>query len=121
MNILIVDDSAMMRGIIKQAISDNTPNFEVNFEEAADGEQALLCIKSKKIDLVFVDWNMPVLDGLGFVRKVRGEGNRVPIIMITSVTLEDKISEAVSAGVNSYIEKPIKGNHLWEQIKEFVK
>ncbi len=73
------------------------------------------------VDLIFLDWNMPVLDGLSFVTKIRASGNSTPIVMITSVTDEDRILEAGRAGVNSYIEKPIRGNDLWEQVKEFIK
>ena len=63
---------------------------------------------------------MPVLDGLSFVKRVRSDGIGTPIVMITSVTDEDKILEAGKAGVNTYIEKPVRGNQLWEQIKEFI-
>ncbi|MCB1193099.1 MAG: response regulator [Leptospiraceae bacterium] len=121
MNILVVDDSEMMRGIIKQSIEDNVSGIKLEFYEAENGQIALDTLNSKKIDLVFLDWNMPVLDGLSFVNDVRGRGIKTPIIMITSVTDEDKILEAGMAGVNTYIEKPVKGNKLWEQIKDFVK
>ncbi|MBI3394982.1 MAG: response regulator [Spirochaetia bacterium] len=121
MKILIVDDSQMMRGIVRQAIEDNVKNIQLDIFDAANGQEALDRMKSDAIDLVFLDWNMPVLDGLAFVTKVRGDGLTTPIVMITSVTDEEKILEAGKAGVNSYIEKPIRGNQLWEQVKEFVK
>ncbi|MDX1957009.1 MAG: response regulator [Leptospiraceae bacterium] len=120
MKILVVDDSEMMRGIILQAIKDNVPNLDIQFFEAGNGQEALDWMKKEKIDLVFLDWNMPVLDGLSFVKQVRGSGIRTPIAMITSVTDEDKIMEAGKAGVNTYIEKPVRGNRLWEQIQEFI-
>ena len=120
MNILLVDDSAAMRGIIRQAIKDNIVGRELNFFDAADGQQALDQIKNNEIDLIFLDWNMPVLDGLSFVKELRSSGNSTPIVMITSITDEDKILEAGKAGVNTYIEKPVRGNQLWEQIKEFI-
>ena len=120
MNILIVDDSEMMRGIILQAIKDNAPKLDLKFFEAGNGQEALDCIKKEIIDLIFLDWNMPILDGLSFVKQVRGNGIRTPIAMITSVTDEDKIMEAGKAGVNTYIEKPVRGNRLWEQIQEFI-
>ena len=120
MNILVVDDSAMMRGIIRQAIEDNITDLELSFFDASNGKEALEQLQSNEIDIVFLDWNMPVLDGLSFVKRVRSDGIGTPIVMITSVTDEDKILEAGKAGVNTYIEKPVRGNQLWEQIKEFI-
>ena len=120
MKILVVDDSEMMRGIVKQAIQDNAPNAQTEFLEASDGQEALNTIKNADVDLVLLDWNMPRLDGLSFVKQARGDGKTVPIIMITSVTDEDKILEAGKAGVNSYLEKPVRGVKLWEQIKEYI-
>ncbi len=120
MKLLIVDDSAMMRGIVKQAILDNKKGSNPEFVEAANGQEALDALKAHPIDIVFLDWNMPVLDGLSFVRDVRQRGIKTPIAMITSVTDENKILEAGKAGVNTYIEKPIRGTKLWEQVKEFL-
>lgn len=121
MNILVVDDSEMMRGIVKQAIEENAPSCGAKFFEAADGQEALESVRKNSIDLVLLDWNMPRLDGLSFVKQVRGDGINMPIIMITSITDQDKIMEAGKAGVNSYLEKPVRGVKLWEQIKEYVK
>ena len=122
MKILVVDDSEMMRGIVKQAIEDNAPgSTSPEFLEASNGQEALDIIQSKEVDLVLLDWNMPRLDGLTFVQTVRGEGNNTPIIMITSITDQDKIMEAGKAGVNSYLEKPVRGVKLWEQIKDYIK
>ena len=121
MNILVVDDSEMMRGIVKQAIEENAPTTATTFFEAADGQEALDAMRANSIDLVLLDWNMPRLDGLSFVKQTRGDGMNTPIIMITSITDQDKIMEAGKAGVNSYLEKPVRGIKLWEQIKEYVK
>ncbi|MEM7179737.1 MAG: response regulator [Spirochaetota bacterium] len=120
MKLLIVDDSEMMREIIKQTVETNIPGKEITFFEAENGQIALDILKNNTVELVFLDWSMPVLDGLTFVQDVRGRGIVTPIIMITSLTDEDKIMAAGMAGVNSYIEKPIKGGRLWEQIREFI-
>ena len=120
MRILVVDDSEMMRGIVMGAIQENAPNTGHEFFEAADGQEALELLNSKTIDLVLLDWNMPRLDGLAFVKQVREDGYKSPIIMITAVTDQDKILEAGSAGVNSYLEKPVRGPELWAQIKRYV-
>ncbi len=120
MKILIVDDSEMMRGVIRQALSDNLPDSNPEIDEAGDGAVALEKIRSASFDVVFLDWNMPVLDGLGFVTEVRKAGIHTPIVMISSVTDEEKILEAGRAGVNAYVEKPVRGVKLWEQVKEFL-
>ncbi len=120
MKILVVDDSEMMRGIVKQAIEENAPSSNPEFHEAGDGQEALDIIRANPVDLVLLDWNMPRLDGLSFVKAVRGDGVNIPIIMITSITDQDKIMEAGKAGVNSYLEKPVRGPKLWEQIKEYI-
>lgn len=121
MKILVVDDSAMMRGMIRKAIGDNSDGTFIIFMEAANGEDALKIMNREKMDLIFLDWNMPVLDGLSFTKKLRNEGNATPVVMVTSVTDEQSILEAVSSGVDAYVEKPIRGSVLWEQIKEFIK
>jgi len=120
MKLLIVDDSAMMRGIVIQAIQDNMQGSSPEYLEAVNGKEALDFLNNQDIRLVLLDWNMPVLDGLSFVKDVRGRGIKTPIVMITSVTDEDRILQAGKAGVNSYIEKPVRGSRLWDQIKEFL-
>lgn len=123
MEILIVDDSELMRTIVEQVITENLKEAaaKVHFFHAANGKDAMDICGQQKIDLIFLDWNMPVLDGVEFVREIRLNGNKVPIVMITSVTDSEKILQAAAAGVNSYVEKPIRGPALWDQIGMFFK
>lgn len=123
MQILIVDDSELMRTIVEQVIRENLGEAagKVGFFHAANGKDAMDIFQQQQIHLVFLDWNMPVLDGVGFVKEVRGGGNKVPIIMITSVTDSERILQAAAAGVNSYVEKPIRGPLLWDQISMFFR
>ncbi len=123
MQILIVDDSELMRTIVEQVIRENLRDSadKIQFHHAANGKDAMGIFQRGEISLVFLDWNMPVLDGVEFVREVRGSGYKVPIVMITSVTDSEKILQAAAAGVNSYVEKPIRGPQLWDQIAMFFR
>ena len=123
MQILIVDDSELMRTIVEQVIRENLREAaaKIRFYHAANGKDAMDIFQAEPVSLVFLDWNMPVLDGVEFVREIRGSGNKVPIVMITSVTDSEKILQAASAGVNSYVEKPIRGPQLWDQIAMFFR
>jgi len=123
MHLLIVDDSELMRTIVEQVIRENLKaNAEkITFWHAANGKDAMDIVQQQPINLIFLDWNMPVLDGVEFVREIRLNENKVPIIMITSVTDSERILQAAAAGVNSYIEKPIRGPQLWDQIGMFFR
>jgi two-component system chemotaxis response regulator CheY len=118
MNILVVDDSALMRGLVRRAIASFGPDGELLVHEAGNGEDALRAIERSAIDLVLLDWNMPVLDGLSFVKTVRARGVSTPIVMISAVTDPARIMEAAEAGVSDYIEKPVQVAELWERIQE---
>ena len=120
MKILVVDDSAMMRSVIKSTLASYGSGKQIEVVEAVNGQEALDKLTSESIDLVLLDWQMPVVDGLSFVKQVRGSGKDVPIVMVTSVTDKEKVLEAGKAGVNTYIEKPVRGSVLWENIQEFL-
>jgi two-component system chemotaxis response regulator CheY len=121
MRVLIVDDSALARSLIKRTIQENATSGGVDFVEAVNGEEALAAMRASSVDLVLVDWNMPVIDGLSFVKQVRALSMDLPIVMITAVSDEEKIHEACMAGVSEYLEKPIQGPELWSRIKGYVK
>ncbi len=121
MKILVVDDSTMMRSVIKSTLAQYGAGKNIEVVEAVNGQEALDRIGEGGIDLVLLDWQMPVVDGLTFVKQVRGAGNQVPIVMVTSVTDKQKVMEAGKAGINTYIEKPVRGSVLWENIQEFMK
>ena len=89
--------------------------------EAADGNEALQrCDES--IGLVITDWNMPVMNGLDFVRKLRGEPKtaQLPVLMVTTRGAADDILQAKEAGVTSYILKPFTPQVLKDKIDEVL-
>jgi two-component system chemotaxis response regulator CheY len=103
MRVLIIDDSKTMRNIVKSAIAPMKPTA---LEEAGDGQDALNKAAVFKPDLVLCDWNMPIMDGITFVRHYRAKGNRCPIVMVTTEAEKTRVIEAIKAGVNNYVVKP---------------
>jgi two-component system, chemotaxis family, chemotaxis protein CheY len=105
MKALVIDDSRATRRVISQYLREM--QFEVT--EAADGQQGLQVLQSnEQPDVVLVDWNMPVMNGLEFIKAVRTDkANRdLPMIMVTTETEMERMALAFLAGVNEYIMKP---------------
>jgi len=121
MKILIVDDSGVMRRIHKNTLKENKIPEEWLLE-AADGAEALMRAKENVINLFLVDWNMPKLDGLEFVKKIRAteKYKDTPIIMVTSEAAKYNVVQAINAGVTDYVVKPIQGSVLWNKISSYL-
>lgn len=104
--ILIVDDSAVMRSLLRSVVTAD-PGLEVA-GTAADGATALNCIDSMRPDLVLLDVEMPVMDGLATLRNMRRRGQRVPVVMCSSLTQRGaKVTlEALACGASDYVAKP---------------
>ncbi len=117
---LVVDDSRVMRNMIIQSLQ-RTEVAEFEYVEAEDGIDALAKFDPKLIDIIFVDINMPRMDGISFVSKVRAmkHGAEVPIIIITSEKTVGKMEAALDiAGANIYICKPFTVEELkWKVAK----
>jgi two-component system, chemotaxis family, chemotaxis protein CheY len=113
--VLIVDDSSTMRKIITRSLRQ--AGFEVDeIIEAGDGVEGLNAMNTNKVDLILSDINMPNMDGLEFVKSLRGTGCKVPIVMITTEGGEDVISEALASGANGSIRKPFTPEQLQEKL-----
>jgi two-component system chemotaxis response regulator CheY len=105
MNVLIVDDSRVIRKMIARIMK--TLGYETF--EAGNGLEGLVELaKIESVDLILVDWNMPEMNGLDFVKAVRanGENGNVPMIMVTTESEMSRMALAFMAGVNEYIMKP---------------
>ena len=105
--VLVVDDSKIMRNIVKNSFS--AMNIPCQFFEAGNGAEALHVLSEQKVDIVFLDWNMPMLSGLDFLKKIRGmdEYKNLPVVMITSEAAKYNVIEAVKHGVTAYLIKPV--------------
>lgn len=101
---LVVDDSKVVRMVARRILEDL--NFEV--QEAEDGQVALDACMSQMPDAILLDWNMPVMNGIEFLRKLRvsNGGNNPIVVFCTTENDMSNIQEAISAGANEYIMKP---------------
>jgi len=115
MKILLVDDSRTIRNIQKNTLK--TLGYE-DVVEAADGLEALAQLVKEPVDLMLVDWNMPNMDGITMIKKVRETDEDTPIIMVTTEAEKTRILEAVKAGVNNYVVKPFSMDTLSEKINQ---
>jgi two-component system chemotaxis response regulator CheY len=113
--ILLVDDSRTIRNIQKNVLKQLGHTDVV---EAEDGVQALVVFNDQTPDLVLVDWNMPNMDGITLIRKIREMNASVPLIMCTTEAHKSSVVEAVKAGVNNYIVKPFTVDSLGEKIEQ---
>ena len=115
LDVLIVDDSAAIRKILQRVLVQADVILGKVFE-ANDGQEALDRLKSEKVSLILSDINMPNMDGLEFLAKIRAieKWKTVPIIMITTEGSQNKVMQALQLGANGYVRKPFTA----EQIKE---
>lgn len=117
MKVLLVDDSKIMRNIQKKALESIGP-MEVS--EAGDGLEALSVIASTPggFDLILIDWNMPNMDGITLVRKIRQNDKKTLLIMATTEAEKPRVLEAIKAGVNNYIMKPFTPQTFVDRVKQ---
>ncbi|MEZ6233047.1 MAG: response regulator [Phycisphaerales bacterium] len=115
MRILLIDDSKTMRNIQKSVLSSLG---HTDVEEACDGQDALSKAAAFHPELILVDWNMPVMDGLTFVKSFRQSNKATPIIMVTTEAEKSRVIEALKAGVNNFVVKPFTPDVLGERINQ---
>jgi len=115
--ILIVDDFATMRRIIKNILTQL--GFK-NFIEADDGSVAWEILQKEKVDFIVSDWNMPKMPGIELLKKVRADERLkdIPFLMVTAEAQKENIIEAVKAKVSNYIVKPFTPETLSEKIEK---
>ena len=114
---LIVDDSSVMRKIVDRSLRQAGIEISQTFE-AGNGAEALTVLQDNRVDLILCDINMPVMDGLEFIKQLPGVTNAkdVPVVMITTEGSESHVVQALSCGARGYIRKPFTP----EQAKEHV-
>jgi two-component system chemotaxis response regulator CheY len=116
---LVVEDSPMMRQLISFALS-RIRNLSVT--EAEDGIAGLKLVNSRKFDIVITDINMPIMDGLKLVRKIRENESYkdVPVVIVTTEGLQEDRDRALALGANAYITKPIQAPEVIETVKKLL-
>lgn len=116
MRALVIDDSRSIRRIICNIMRE----LGYSTFEAGDGLEGIAQLDAHgEMDVVLVDWNMPQLNGLEFIRAVRKrpEYRHMPLVMVTTETEMDNISQAFMAGVNEYIMKPFDKGMIIEKLQ----
>jgi two-component system, chemotaxis family, chemotaxis protein CheY len=119
---LVIDDSRVMRNMVMNALRQ-TRLAEFEFTEAVDGADALAKFDPAKYDMCFVDWNMPNMTGVEFVKKARATGAafNVPMVMVTSEQTVAKIEEALTqAGADAYVCKPFTPEDMRVKLERVV-
>lgn len=113
---LIIDDSRAMRRILRQIVEPL--GFEIM--EAGNGQEGLACLhKVDHVELVLVDWNMPVMNGLEFVKAVRADDGwrEMKLVMVTTETEPAQMARALMAGVDEFVMKPFTADILLDKLR----
>jgi two-component system chemotaxis response regulator CheY len=116
MRALIIDDSKAMRKVLGRTMSNM--GFEV--DEAMNGEEAIVLLEhSDNTGIVLVDWNLPEMSGLDFVKAIRSTDHydSIRLMMVTSDTDEDQMATAFQAGVDEYVTKPFTADIIRDKVR----
>ena len=114
--VLVVDDSRIMRNLVKNTFSEL--KIPCEYLEAENGKKALQVLECEKVSLIFLDWNMPEMDGMEFLKKIRSmpDYQEIPIVMVTSEAAKYNVVEALQNGATDYIVKPIQEKVFKEKL-----
>jgi len=117
---LVVEDSPMMRQLLVFALS-RVKNLRVT--EADDGVDGLRKLAAGRFDIILTDINMPIMDGLKLVKRVRSDPvhKDTPVIIITTEGAAEDRKRAIELGANAYITKPIQAPQVIAKVKELLK
>ena len=120
LRILVVDDAAFVRDLVKKAVRDTYPGCELH--EAMDGKKAITLLSQKEINLVLCDWEMPEMSGIEVLEWMRADERykKTPFMMITSRGERDHVMKAVQAGVSEYIGKPFTRENFVAKVSKVV-
>lgn len=115
---LVVDDSKSIREMVSMTLKES--GFQVT--EAENGQMAIEKATGKAFDLVVTDINMPVMDGISFIRELRGKPNYgfTPILILTTESQADKKKEGRAAGATGWIVKPFNPEQLLKVVGKVV-
>ncbi len=118
--VLVVDDFATMRRILKNILKQL--GFK-NLVEADDGTTAYEVLEQQDVDLIISDWNMPKMTGLELLKKVRASEkySKIPFLMVTAEAQKQNVIEAVQAGVSNYVVKPFTAEAISEKLEKILK
>ena len=116
--VIIVEDDPMVAEIDRQYVEHNTQmNIAGVFQ---NGEDALAYVRENPVDLIMLDYYMPVMDGRSFLMQLRAEGHLADVIMVTAASEAKNVSELYSYGVSDYLIKPFDYNRFQTALQRFV-
>jgi two-component system OmpR family response regulator len=115
--VLVIDDEPGVRELISEALSLS----EINAVQAADGLEALSFLRRERFDLLILDINMPKLDGLALLEKLRSEGMSVPVLMLSARADKADINQGLRTGADDYITKPFSIEELVLRVKAIMR
>lgn len=121
-SLLIVDDSATMRKIIMRTVRMSGLEFDKT-EEAGNGAEAIEKLKEGPVDIILCDINMPEMNGIDMVKKVRAElptCSQTKIIMVSTESSQELIDDLLASGANGYITKPFTPEKFQEKLAPFM-
>jgi two-component system chemotaxis response regulator CheY len=117
LDVLIVDDSAAIRKILHRVlVQAEVPLGKVH--EASDGAEALEKLKTEKVGLILSDINMPNMDGIEFLTKLKADDafKSVPVLMVTTEGSQAKVMQALELGAAGYVKKPFTADQIKEKL-----
>ena len=115
--VLVIDDEPGVRELISEALSLS----EINAVQAADGLEALSFLRRERFDLLILDINMPKLDGLALLEKLRSEGMSVPVLMLSARADKADINQGLRIGADDYLTKPFSIEELVLRVKAIMR
>ncbi|HAR62053.1 MAG: response regulator [Candidatus Margulisiibacteriota bacterium] len=118
--ILIIDDMAVIRTILRVALYNTADMVPEQIYEAGNGKEALELLSKQKVDLIFSDINMPQMDGIAFLKELNARGIKIPVVVLSTVESKDKIIEAIKLGAIKFIHKPFHSEDLKEVIDKVI-
>ena len=118
-SVLVVDDAAPMRDLVKYILRRVGI---VNFYEASNGDEAFATLLGAEISLIIADWNMPKLNGVELVAKIRNHDRlkTVPVIMVSGEGDKSHVIKAIQAGASDYVLKPISAEILLKKVVKYL-
>ncbi len=121
LDLLIVDDSAAIRKILRRVLLQTEISIG-SIYEAGDGLEALGVLQQQTVGLILSDINMPNMDGLQFLRRVKSETSwkQVPVMMITTEGSPEKVLEALQLGASGYVRKPFTPDQIQEKLSAIL-
>ena len=113
---LVVEDSRVMRTVARRIFEE----LKFDIGEAEEGMAALRAVREKMPDVIFLDWNLPSMPGVEFVKSVRGQqnGSHPVILFATTENDPDEIAQAITAGADDYVMKPYDRASLRSKLVE---